>query len=452
MAFPWFSRLRSLPIFLILLALYSVGYLWGVQDVPFHPDESTQLFTSGDIDIFLNRPADLYWRAENEGDIRQRYRELDAPLTHSIIAIGRWIAGLPALPVDWDWGKTWQENQQAGALPSPDLLLAGRMAEAALFPFSVLFLFLTARRTAGSFTAWVAALLLACNVLALLHTRRAMAEGGLLFTLTLTLWMLVKAERRPWLTAIPTALAFCAKQTLAALAPVGFLAVLLSILLPVKVHSIGPDRRKLSRLSGQTLLFAAIFAAVILLLHPFLWGQPVSAIQAAIHSRQALASAQTTDRPEQVLNTPGRRLIGLIGSVYFTPPAFAEAGNYLADTRASETTYLANPLNSLFRSLPAGGILLIAGLFGFVLGALRAARVDGSTRRGLLLLLTATLFQTLALLLLIPLPWQRYYLPVVPFACLWAAYGVDQIKELVMRAAARRTAPAQLIDFSSENR
>ena len=45
----------------------------------------------------------------------------------------------------------------------------------------------------------------------------------------------------------------------------------------------------------------------------------------------------------------------------------------------------------------------------------------------MILLLAATILQTLTLLAFVPLPWQRYYLPVVPYACLWAAVGIEQL-------------------------
>lgn len=427
-------RSYSLLIFLAALALYSIAYLGGVASVPFHPDESTYIFTSNDVELFWQQPAALFWQADHEDKLLQHYRLLDAPLTNNLIAAGRWIAGEEPPPVDWDWGMTWQENQQAGALPSQKLLIAGRMSLAALFPFSLLLLFLTIRKTVNDFTAWTAVILLASNALALLHTRRAMAEGALVFTTTWVMWWLVATEKRPWLTALPTALAFCAKQTLAALMPVSLLAV---------IWQPGPwNAEKARRVAGQVLLFGVITAAVLALLNPFLWGQPVKAFQAAVEARQELARAQTADRPEQGLNTPGRKLISLVGSLFLTPPIFAETGNYLDDTRAAETAYLANPLNTLFRSVPAGGVLLILSLYGFVLGCIRSVRPKGPINRGMALLAAATLTQGLALLVLVPLPWQRYYMPLLPFTCLWTAYGIEQLRANFARSDRKQKQPA----------
>lgn len=411
-------RLFSLPLpFWIFLVLAAAAYLSGVHSVPFHPDESTQLFTSGDAEIFWQRPADVFWRPENEGSLRQLYRELDAPLTRNLIALGRWAAGRSAPAVDWDWGKTWEENRQAGALPDEKLLLSARLAVAALFPFSMLLLFLAARNLSNEFTAWAAVLLLASNSLVLLHTRRAMAESALLFGSILTIWAMLRAGRHPWLAGFAAGLAFCAKQSLAALAPAGLLGVIDQEALPPRLW--------LKKTARAAALYVAAFLAITLLLHPFAWGNLPAAVRASVQARQNLARAQTNDRPGQALNTPGRKLLAMTGSLYLTPPMFAETSNYQKETQAAEAAYLANPLHSLFRTLPAGSVYLTLSLFGFGAGVCGALR--GSSRRKLAVLLAATVLQAGALLIAVPLPWQRYYMPMVPFTILWAAYGVDQV-------------------------
>ncbi len=418
-------RPLSLPLpFWIFLAAVTAGYLWGVSAVPFHPDEATYLFMSGDAETFWRQPADLFWQPENEDNVRQRYRELDAPLTRNLLALGRWIGGLPAPQSDWDWSKTWQENQQNGALPGSKLLIAGRLAMAALFPFSLLFLFLAARALSNESAAWISVALFASNSLVLLHTRRAMAESVLLFTAILTIWAILKDHKHPWLIAVPAALAFCAKYSLAALAPAGLLALLFQAPQPVPSSP--------ARLAGQLILYGATFTLVTIFLHPFAWRQPLAAVQAAVKARQELSSAQVSDRPEQALTTPGVKLVAMIGSLYMTPPAFAEVGNYQVETGAAEAAYLGNPLHSLFRSIPAGATYLAISLFGFSAGTWTAFR-DVKNRR-LILLLAATILQAGALLALVPLPWQRYYMPLVPFAILWAAYGISQVRGVLRRS------------------
>jgi len=421
------------PITLILLLIFisavSAAYLRGTAAVPFHPDESTRIFTSSDGALFLHDPSALFWREEKTGDLRQAYRELDAPLANYLIAFARWLAGNPQLDQDWDWGKTWPENEQAGALPSPSLLLASRLAIACLFPLSLALLFFTARRFANELTAWVSVFLLASNALALLHTRRAMAEGLLLFTSIFTLWLLGRAENKRWLVSIPAALALCAKQSLAPLLVVGLAASLW----PVGV----PPAQRLKNALAHGLGYTASVLVLIFFLHPFLWENPASAIQAAARARQQLAASQVADRPEQALNSPTRRLVSLVGNLYFNPPMIAETGNYLAEIQSAAEAYLANPLHTLFRSLPGGAALFALALFGVTAGILRTFKAKAAAQRRLILLLAATFLQAIALYWLIPLPWQRYYLPLAPYACLWAAYGVDQLRQASLSAFAK---------------
>lgn len=391
--------------------------------VPFHPDESTYLYNSTDIDLFWKNPSALFWSPTKADDIRQTYRELDAPLTRNLIALGRWAARQPAVPVDWDWSATWHENAATGALPSYKQLAAGRYAVAVLFPFSIGFLFLTGRKIGGEFTAWISVLLLAGNALALLHTRRAMAEGSLLFTTTLMLWSLVQFEKRPWLCGISAGLAFSAKQSLIAFMPSGLLAVLW--------NASQSSNRTIARLLSGVFYYLALFIMIIVLLHPFLWGNPMGAITASIQARRELVKAQVSDRPQQALDSPEKRLAGMIASLYFSPPVFSETANYQNETKASEQVYLANPITHLLRSIPGGSILLILNLFGFVSAVLTSIRAKEHYRQRISLLLFANLAQMMVLFFLIPLPWQRYYLPLVPFSCLWIAVGVDRVCRVV---------------------
>jgi hypothetical protein len=288
---------------------------------------------------------------------------------------------------------------------------------------SLLFLFLTIYRIANEFTAWTGVILLATNALALLHTRRAMAEGILLFTSILTMWALVRTEKQRWLISIPATLAFCAKQTLAPLLPIGLVAVLWS------AEEVQHSRWKTT--GKQALYFSTTVLALLLLMHPFVWSQPLRALQASIQARQSLAARQTADRPEQTLNTTERKLVSMISNLYLNPPVFAETRNYTAETYSSEQAYLTNPLHSLFRSIPAGGTLLVLNLFGFITGILRAIRKKPAAQRRMVLILAATILQTIALFVLIPLPWQRYYLPLIPYTCLWTAFGIDQLRQAI---------------------
>ena len=416
------SRFWPLIAFLLVDLVLSIVILAGVPHVPFHPDESTFLFLSADFERLFTNPAGMAWQPELRDDLVQRYRTLDAPLGRYLVGFGRWLTGQAPLPVDWEWGKTWQQNQQAGALPSEGLLLAGRYALAGLLPFSLLLTYLTGRRAGGEAAGWLAALLLAGNALVLMLGRRAVSEGTLVFTSSLTLFSLLYAHKRPWLTGPPAGLAFCAKHSLGALAPIGLLAIFWQPRVPLAVRL------------RQAAFFIGLYAVVVIALNPFAWQHPLAALQDAAENRRVLAANQTADRPEQALTTHGLRIIGMLGALYLTPPILAETANYVKDTQAQDLAYLANPFNRMLRSLPAGGLLLIITLAGWLASVWQVARKGGrgtpalaGDRRSLTLLLLAAALQAAALYVLVPLPFQRYYLPLVPHACLWAAIGLLQI-------------------------
>ncbi len=411
------------PAFL-LIAVLSAFALWGAARVPFHPDESTQLFTSADFDLLFTRPWALGWQAGQDEDLRQRYRLLDAPLTRYLLGLGRTLAGQPPLPADWDWGKTWAENAAAGALPSAALLNAGRYAVTALLPFTLLFLYLTGCALGGRRVGLLAVLLLGLHPLVLLHARRAMAEGALLFGVSFTLWALLAApyRRRASLLGLALGLAVNAKQSALGLVPL--------------VVQWGEERgeRKPSAVR-RSLLSLAVLLALSGLLNPVFWPHPALAMRSAIHLRADLAARQVADTarlaPETLLDTPGKRLLALVGNLYLTPPRFAEVGNYAAETAAAEAAYLANPLHAWGRGLYGGAFFLALTLLGMGRGVRevirgRTAFGEAQAARKVVCLLAATLLQGGALLLMISLPWQRYVIPLLPIVVLWEAYAIKK--------------------------
>jgi len=424
---PWFLLLATLMI--------SIVYWSGIPSVPFHPDESTNIFMSGDLDTLFSQPDQLSWQPNREEDLKQHYRELDAPLDRYLIGIGRkLLANLPPLAVDWDWSKSWQENQVAGALPDLRLLIASRLGVAWLFPISLILLYLTARRLGSPFMAWSTFLLFSSNALILLHTRRAMAESALVFNILFTLWALTRFDRHPWLLAVPVALAFNSKYSSVALIPLGLIA----ILWPSTKYSFTVIRRL-----RDAVWFMIMIASITFLLNPFLWKMPVQALRSAIQTRQQLIHNQQTDLaridPDLVLNTFPERLEGQLVHLYMTRPFIADIGNYLTDTQTVEDAYLANPLHQLLRGMIPGSALLIFSILGFILAIRSSWGWKNITQRHLTLLCIGTLLQFIALGVFFSLPFQRYCLPMVPFSCLWVAYALEKCVQAI-RSSSRRKA------------
>lgn len=412
---------------IITIILISIGYLERIPVVPFHPDEQTQLFMSGDLERFFSNPAELFWNPEREQDVRQQYRELDAPLTRLLLGIGRQMARLPAPAVDWDWTKDWYYNEQAGAVPSTKLLVTARLSVAILFPISLWLMFQIGLVLGRKPIAWLSMLSLASNALVLLHTRRAMAESALLLTSILTLWALPRCKKNTYLLAVPAAFAFNAKQSNAPLA----LICLLAIFFPI-TSTISPLKKRFL----HAVCFVFIFVAITLLLNPFLWSNPWNATQAALQMRRDLVQRQadvlSMGNPNLVWETLPERLFGLLIHLFLSPPAIGDVANYLEQTRASEIIYFSNPFTWMTRSLVAGTIIAILTLYGFVIAILESRNSNSPAKRYIRMLWIGTLIQIIVQVYLIPLPFQRYVMPLIPYTCIWLAYGLKSLGNLLI--------------------
>ncbi len=418
------SRWRSWAPTLGLLLL--TGYqLWGVALVPFHPDESSLLFQSRDFEAIFRSPASLAWSAGREPDPELSYRLLNAPLSKYVLGLGRWLAGVDGaeVSVDWDWSRDWIANLGAGALPTPSALLAGRIASSLLLPLAALFLYLGGKQLGGPWVGGLAAALLGLNALVLVHGRRAMAEGTLIFAISFALWSLVEPRKRPWLSGLGIGLALGAKHSALALLPVGILAMLWGADPPQAI------RHKLSSVGT----FGLVLLAVTLALNPVVWSEPASALREIFQVRMSLVQDQIQAQAiaEQLaIAVPLRgidRLAVLIAHLFLAPPQFQEIGNYRAELDSSVARYLAIPGHALLRGRTLGGLslgLTLAGLF-FGVATLRTGSRSVSRTSALLLISTAAL--ALTLYIGIPLPYQRYYVPLVPLVSLWSAFAVIRL-------------------------
>lgn len=407
-----------------LWVLLSAFAIWGVHSVPFHPDESTYLYMSGDLETYFHQPGSLAWDPGRSDDRDQSYRLLDAPLIRYVIGVGRMLTGEGPLPVDWDWSKSWSENAQAGALPDVRLLSVGRLAVTALLPLGLLFTYSTGKKLGGNLSGLLTMVLIGCSAVVLLHARRAMAEGGLLFGLLFFNYTLSLGAKRPWLTGLAAGLAFNAKFSALAILPVG----LLSVLWLPKL-----DRHSVRKAIGNALQYVIMFAALSFLLNPVLWNQPIQAFEAAMQAREELLDRQLSDverlAPEKALNEPLQRFAVLGAHLYLTPLMFAEVGNYLENTAQTEREYTAALGNNLFRDPLSAGLLLFFTLLGLTLSIRKVLQQNLALNRLICLLLIATFLQILAYIVAIPLPWQRYSILLVPYVTLWMGFGLsDTIK------------------------
>jgi len=413
--------LRSSAVEAALLAGLSIYLLSGIDRVPFHPDEASLLFQSRDFESLLTRPLDMAWDSAQPPSPERAYRLLNAPLPKYVLAVGRRLAGFgpETVAVDWDWSKTWTQNATAGALPRQELLTAARSASAVALLIGVVALYLAARRFGGRAAGLAAAVLLGLNALALLHGRRAMAEGTLMAGLGIAVLGILAADRRPFLAGLAVAVAIASKTSALPLVPIGWLAA---------AWPRGGHKASIGSAARATGLYAAGFLLLTVALQPVLWRHPIQATEQMWQERRDLLARQVADiallAPDHVLGGLPQRTAILIANLYLAPLQYSEVGNYLVEQRASILEYEGGVGNTLLRSSAGGGLLLALTLLGLVWGWRRSRDAGGDERRVLILLLLATVAQGVGLIAAIPLPVQRYTLPLLPFLCLWQALGL----------------------------
>ncbi|NMB53191.1 MAG: phospholipid carrier-dependent glycosyltransferase [Leptolinea sp.] len=404
--FPW-----SRTILILLLLLIFWNYFSGLGAVPFHPDETTQIFMSADA---LRQPVDLAFTPLAAVDLRMRYRLIDSPITRMLIGWGMHLLGQPPVTADWNWSASWHENATAGALPSNASLLAARWSVAWLFPLTCLFFFLLAKRVTNRQTAILAFFLFSSNALILIHTRRAMAESAALCVFCALAWLLIDLKKSAWFAALAAGLAVNTKQTAIPLAGMGVLEL---VFLP---HEDTWRKRIL-----RCLEYLVGISVITILVNPVFWKYPLQAIDRGIALRSDLSSRMEVDY--HLSPNPLERSVILIAQVFIQPPAIADVLNYKEETRAVEEAYVAQPQNNLARGFFGGGVLLILTILGWIV-ICRQIKTDQPPKKSpRLLFLMITVVCLFSLMGLTAAPFQRYYIFLIPLFSISQAAAIDAV-------------------------
>lgn len=412
------SRIIDLSFYVFAL-LASIIYFGNLPLIPFHPDESTQIFMSSDFQILMDEPDDIYWSKFPDQPLKQKYRALDAPLSRTMIGIGRTLFGLSGLENDWNWSVSWQANAANGALPEKRLLIYSRVFVAFVLPLSLVFLYEIGKMLANPSTGWLSAFLFITNPQILLHTRRAMAESMLLFFFIMSLYFLLKLRKPLWLLAVPISLAFNAKQSAMGLIACGIVVIFF------RKRS---DPRKL--LLRDLLLFFLVLGVITVALNPFLWSNPIPAVRYAIDSRKDLVDAQTSTfglyNTDVVLNNLPKKTVSLFAQIFFGPPQFYETGNYVPQLLPSIKLYQSHWSNNPFPHPLFNILFFLFSAFGLARSAGSILKQENYAENHWVLLM-AFIITFLTILFLIPLAFQRYYLPLIPFFCILSGYAISDL-------------------------
>ena len=408
------------------LALLIAWALAGVALTPFHGDESMQIHSSGDFTtVFIERdPATLGISDELLQVQSSTRRLLEGTISHWGIGLAWHLAGyerkdLPPAP-GWDWGRDYDANSAMNMRPTQDKLLLSRLSSALMFAASIPVLFGIAWCFGGRLVAFLASGLYALHPSLLLNGRRAMMEGPLLLfgLLTILCALLLmqrglNARRRWWLAlALAGGLALASKHS-----GILFLGGALGWLW--LTAALQRNRRQLLAATLRIVLSGLLALAVFVALSPALWPDPPQRLLDLLALRGEVVKLQVSAwQPGGLGMTTSERMNQILTQPFLRPPQFFEVAHWSEyDVISAEIdVYLASALAGLRPGGIAGGVLTLLLAPGLVLTLRQRRRVG----------LLAWLLLTLAVMLLNPLPWQRYYLPLLPITSLLAALAMAQ--------------------------
>ena len=409
----------------------------------FHGDEPMQIYMSRDYTTaFLDRdPAALTTAPPFQIDTDAYLRLINGTVNRYAIGLSWQIAGLgvsdlPPRP-GWDWGLDYATNVSTGHMPSTALLQAARFSSTFFLALSIAIMFALGwqygtRQTRRPLAYFVSALY-TVNPVILLNGRRALQEGSTLFfgLLTILIAVLISKRldalrrgalpRRPhksmrvlglWLgLIIAGGLTLASKYT--GIIFVG--AALGWIFLAELVHL---NLRAILVTTGRLILTGLLILLLFIGLSPALWSDPPARLVESLQERAQLLDIQVGGIPGGAMTLP-ERLREMVVQPFMTPPQQFEVDFWSTFKAVTDDVdrYMASPFSGLQFGVAFGAVLtLLAGL-GIVLSFRRDWRVG----------LLAWLGLTAASLLANPLPWQRYYLGLIPLTTLLVGITLEAL-------------------------
>ncbi len=427
--------------------------LAGTVEVPFHGDESTQIYMSRDYAYqFIDRDYNkLAYDPNPVSPTEQELRLLNGTVNKYLIGLA-WHANSMSINdvnEQWDWGADWNYNQQNGHAPSSMLLMAARWPSALLLATGVMMIFALGRALGGTWTPYVGSLYYALNPALLLNGRRAMMEGSFIFFSLLVvlvgIWLLEKPSlRRGILLGLVSGFALASKHT--AIFTVG--AVFAAVLLYLIYQSVRSED-DYSVVDYVLLPYLAIAAAItfgtFFTLNPAWWGDPAERAQTVLQLRENLLAGQTAAFGGYA--NFGEQLGGFLRQSFIVTPQYYEIASWQGYIGDQISRYEA----STWRGVSVGGSvvgalvlcgIMAAGLWNLINPTPQppprkqgGGEPAGGIRWLIGLWALITMITTLAVT---PLEWQRYYLPVYPVVGLVTALGVDWLIQNRVRFFRRR--------------
>lgn len=415
----------------VAMTLYILA---GVSSVPLHGDESTQIYMGRDFYYHIQAESGQVLFREwdslsGDESTEQQLRLLNGTLSKYLFGMIVYVSGydLDDINQQWSWGSGWDWNHENGHVPSDDLLLHSRMVSAILLAISVIGLFVLGYAVAGRGVAYLASAYYLLNPAVLLNGRRAMMEGGMLaFTILAILIALYLLKYRTWwqfvLLGIISGLAVASKHTsvvtiFAIFAVCGFYFLL----------KWREDYQDFLKLIGAGILSLIVF----FVLNPAWWSNPPGAISTVLDLRQDLLAGQVGFFGGY--DNPVEQITGFARQSFVVLPVYAESdfdGFY-----TEQLDRIQQYDSSLLSGVSIGGST-IGAVIVFILtiiGCMRLWLYEELDDAIKWLIMGWFISMILLTLVLTPLEWQRYYLPIYPIIGLMAANGLDSSIKIVVQ-------------------
>ncbi len=439
---------------LLWLTALAIFVFAGMNLTPFHGDEAGHIYTTRDFHTAFieRRPEALLVNPPFDIDTESRVRLLNGSVMRYSVGLAWYLSGLTVddlnAPPGWDWGLDYATNVATNHRPSAQLLTIARTVASSYFVLSIVALFLIGRSMgipplAWRPTAYIATLVYTLNPVMLLNGRRALVESPYLAFGLLTIWIALEIIRRGangekvvigwWIVlAVTSALCLASKYSGAIFVAAAFGGIFLAeiwreYLAAVVTPAVSsrrltfPQWRPLAHLAGWLILSGVSALSLLLVISPALWNDPFTRAR-DLGSEMTAQVNLVVDILPDAPTTMEERIRAIMTQPFIQPVQFFEQASWAdaAPIQEEIRTYMASPLSGVQAGNIGGIVLMVLALVGLVylLWMLWRgwARTDAKNRArtGGYMLLLVWLAVTIANLLLNPIPWQRYYLPLIP--------------------------------------
>ncbi len=414
----------------------------GLKIAPFHGDEAMHIYTSKDYTTaFIDqKPQNLPVNPPYDIDGDARMRLLNGSIMRYSVGFIMQLDGLgkqdlPPRP-GWDWGLHYADDVATGHMPSDAVLTAGRTAALIYFALSIIAMFGIGWQFGGRLVAYIASALYTLNPIILVNGRRALVESALLCFGLLAIWIAAQIAKRlekgdkglwGWWTAlmVSSGLTLVSKYSGTIFIAGAFGGVFIAEI----VRAFRGKRQYGSLISSTVKLTVSglLALALTVALSPALWNNPVSRVQDLTQMLQEQVTIVVSILAPAAPTPISERVEGMITQPFMTPVAYFEQASWgeAKPVTDSIAAYEASPLSGIPVNIITGILLTMLAAIGLV--ATVWPRIRPYEAWSVSVVLVIWLLITLLNLLINPLPWQRYYLPLIPIDTLLAAIGVMSI-------------------------